>query len=470
MNLFLKISFVFLFVHISYANDVIKLPKHFKTENTFSGDLSATNSFHLVFSKNKKNKMYSVHSFLFDGENVIKLTPFENKKSYSLLSFHKKNDVLSLLLTYKIKKDNYLQRVDINTTTKEITKKEPALHKDFVTVIRDDNRSIVIYKSDEDFSIFQYNGTDNVLKSTLKLDKENKAYDDFFEGKKIDAVKTNEFVANGSTLNSRVYLDNSDLIFTKENTKDNYTEVVKVSLNDKELKRSEIKKYDNKREGKAYKKFTSFYQNNKIFQFGNDKKEANIKIYNTNNSNNTDIKIDDSLVSKIKGNDSFSGIESFLKQAGKNKHNTTITVNPTKNNKLKVRVDYVDITYSYHYNWWWHHHQFMMWQQQNMIMNNVRSSIPSGFGPRQPNDLYFNSYIIKKEKRYFELLLNTNNEILNEELPDNIYKEIDKKEFIDKLENMKDIKHESSCFLKNSYRYIGYSKKLKGFIIQTNKI
>jgi hypothetical protein len=34
-------------------NNQIKIPKHYKTENTFSGDLSDTNSFHLIFAKNK---------------------------------------------------------------------------------------------------------------------------------------------------------------------------------------------------------------------------------------------------------------------------------------------------------------------------------------------------------------------------------------------------------------------------------
>lgn len=374
-----------------------------------------------------------------------------------------------MLLTYKIKKDSYLQRVDINTQTKEIFKKEPIVHKDFSTVIRGENRSILIYKNDEKISISQYNGTDKVLKSTFNF-KDKESYKDFFGSENIDAIKTNEFIANGSTLKSRVYLDKSNLVFTKENVDNNYTEVVKVSLNDLKLIPSRINKFSNKRKVKSYKKFTSFYHDNKIYQFGNNKEEASIKIHNINNNRNKKIELNASIASKIKGNERFSGMENFLKKAGKNKYNTTITVNPTEGNKVKVRVDYVDINYSYHYNWWWHHHQFMMWQQHNMMMNNIRTSVPGGFGPTQPNDLYFNNYIIKEDKRYFELLLNSNNEVLNDALPYTIYKDIDKKKYIKKLEDISDLKHESSCFLKNSYRYIGYSRKLKGFIFQTNKI
>ncbi len=458
-----------MFAYNSFANNFIKLPKHFKTENTFSGNLSDNRSFHLVFSKNKKNKMYTVHSFLFDGDKITELTPFENKKSYSVLSFHQDKDILSLLLTYKIKKDSYIQRVDVNTMTNEIIKNEPKEHDDFLTVIRDNNRSILLYKNDDKFVISQFNGTNEVVEFTLNL-KENIEFKDFIGSTSIDAVKTDEFVANGSTLSSRVYLDQSNLIFTKENVSDNYTELVKIPLNNLELLPSKIKRFDNKKEVKAFKKFTSFYHNNKIYQFGNDKKEANVKIHNINTNSSTNININSSLDSKIKGNESFSGMEEFLKKAGKNKYNTTITVNPTKDNHVKVRVDYVDVNYSYHYNWWWHHQQFMMWQQHNMMMNNIRTSVPGGFGPSQPNDLYFNTYLIEKEKRYFELLLNDSNEILNDNSSKYKYKDVDKKKYIKKLESISDLRHESSCFSENSYRYIGYSRKLKGFIFQTNKI
>jgi hypothetical protein len=198
------------------------------------------------------------------------------------------------------------------------------------------------------------------------------------------------------------------------------------------------------------------------------KKNGYIKIYDINTKKVLkEISIDNNLNAFIKGNEDFDGIENFLKKANKVKHNATITVNKTKNNNLKIRVDYVNKTYSYNYNWWWHHHHFMMHQQ--MIMNQVNFSRPGGFGPVQPNDFHFKNYLIKKGKRYFELVLNQNYVLLNTN-EDTIYKEVNKQKYIDQLEKITDLKKESSCFLKDSFRYIGYSRNLNAFTIMTNKL
>ncbi|WGH74614.1 hypothetical protein P8625_10990 [Tenacibaculum tangerinum] len=468
MNLLLKFSFFFLFVSMSYANTVrnlVTLPKHFKVEDTFSGDLSEKESFHLIFSKNKQNRKNTVHSFIYDGKTITELQPFESVEKYSLISFHKKQGILSLLLSYKEKNKEYIRRVDINLNTKEIKQETPFVHEDYLSSIRENDRSILIYKTKEEITISQFIGINQPKKFTYTFRKKNDDYSTFFNENKLEAIKTNEFIANGSTANFRVYFDENHLIFTKESTSDNITNVVTVPLDEKDFIPSKIKTFTNKKADGIYKKFTSFYFDSKIYQFGNDKKTGSIKIHHITTNKSKLINVDDSLSSKIKGNDAFAGVTAFLKQAGKNKHKTTITANPTKNNKIKVRVDYVNIDYSYHYNWWWHHQQFMMWQQQNMMR-----TIPSGFGPSQPNDIYFNTYTFAEEKRYFEILLDSEGNLLNEELPETMYKEIDKKKYIEKLEEIKDFKYESSCFLKNSFRFISYSRKQQGFIFQTNKL
>lgn len=471
MNLFFKFLFILLFTNISYANStftkLIKLPKNYKVKNTFSGDFSDNDSFHLVFSKNKENKKHSVHTFFFNGKNIDRLKPFEYEEEYSVVSFHKNNNIISLLLTYKTKKESYLKRVDIDIISKEITHNKPILHKDYFTSIRTKDRSILIYKNKSEISIIEFTGTNEAKKNTIKFNQRNKEYLYFFSPDYIDAIKTDEFIANGSVSDLRVYLDNSNLIFTKDNGNKNYTKLINVSLKPNNFKYSPIYKFTTKE--KLYKKFTSFYHNNKIYQFLNDKKQGVINILTIKNDSIKTFFLNNLLSSKIRSNKSFLGIENFLKQAGKNKYNTTITINPTLDDNIKLRVDYVNINYSYHYNWWWHHQQFLMMNHQNMI-NNIKINTPTHFGPSPNNDIHFNTYLIKKEKRYFELLLNNKGEILNKELAETVYKEIDKKKFIKKLENIEDIKHESSCFLKNSYRYIGYSNKLKGFIFQTKKI
>lgn len=475
MNRILFFAITIFFVCSSFANTivdkVIKLPKHFKVENTFSGNLSNTKSFHLVFSKNKKNKQYTIHSYLFDGKNVEAIKPIENDKEYQVISFHQQDNMLTLLLSFKKKKDKFLRPVSINLETKKVIESEPIAHEDFSTSFREKNRSVLIYETDDKLTIKEFVGASQPTESELVFSGKKDIIKKYLKDNSIVPVKTNEFVKNGAVSSLKGYLTGKNLLISKDNDNDNTTQVLNLNFSTKKIEPSGIKNFTNLNGEKEFKKFTSYINNDKLYQLGLNKKNGKIKISDikSNKTTNT-IDLNASLTSKIKGNKDFQGMENFLKNAGKNKYKATITVNNTNENKVRVRVDYVDKTYNYHYNWWWHHTQFMMWQQQQMMMNHARMSVPSGFGPRQPNDFAFEIASVENEKRYFELVIDVNGQLVDGELPNTIYKEIDKKQYIDKLEDVKDIKHESSCFLKDEFRYIGYSKKIKAFVFQTNKI
>lgn len=450
--------------------DIIKLSKKFKVSNTFSGDLSDTKSFHLIFSKNKKNKLYTIHSYLFDGENIQAIQTIENKEEYQVVSFHQKDDTLTLLLSYKKKKNNFLNLVSIDLKTKKITEKEPIKHDDFSTSFREKNRSVLIYKSDDKIIIKEFVGANQPYKSEYIFNGKNDELNKLLKDKSITSIKTDEFVANGAIGQVKGYLENKSIIITKQYAKENETDIVSLSFKEELLVPSKINTFINAKQDKiGFKKYTSYYNSGKLYQLALGKKSGKIKISDTkSNKDLNTIILNESLSSKIKGNKEFQGIENFLKNAGRNKYNATITVNPTKSKKVRIRVDYVNQEYSYHYNWWWHHHQFMMWQNQMNIHHNF--SAPSGFGPSQPNDFVFESISVKKAKRFFEILIDSKGLFLNEELPETIYKEVDKKEYINKLEDLQNLKHKSSCFLKHDFRYIGYSKNQKGFVIKTDKI
>ncbi len=459
-------------------NNQITLPKHYKTENTFSGDLSETSSFHLIFTKNKKTKKFEVFSYLFNGEKIDKLPSFINEKSYSVVSFHKKNNILSLLLSYKIKKESFVKRIDFNLSTKSKTEHQPFKNEDFLTSIRQKEKSILIYKDYKEkksFRIFEFIGNSKPVVKELKLKRRKDKVEAFFKDKSVSSVKTDEFVANGSTNDIRVYFENNTLFFTKDTEDPFQINVVGIDLNNKRTNVTQVLKFDLNKSNltpkfvtfknaneKKFKKATSFLSNNKLFQLALSKDTGliNIADINTSKSLNT-ITLDENLNSKAKGNPDFKDIRSFLKRAGKNRYKATITANKTKTDKIIVRVDYVDITYRYNYNWWWHHQQMFMHQQQ------IQMSVPTGFGPRQPNE---DVYTFSEKKRFFELLLDANGQLLNEDLPETFYKEINKKEYIDKLDDVKGYSMESSCFLKGSFRFIAYSKKSKVFTIQTNPL
>ncbi len=448
----------------------IKLEKHYKIENTFSGNLSSDNSFHLIFTKNKKTKKYEVFTYTFDGNKIEEAQTIVHEKPFSVVSFHKENDILTLLLSYDQKKDTFLKKVEININNKEHVISEKMPHDDFITSFREKNRSILIYKTNDALTFKNFSLSNTPKESIYTFTGKEDPIKAFFKDNSVVALKVDEFVVNGATTPLKAYLNNNEIVFTKDDLKKKSTSLINISIEKEIIRQPEIFSFLNESSSKKFKKHTSYFSNKKLFILGLHKKAGNIKIYDSKKKQllNT-VDINESLISKIKGNPKFSGIEEFLKNAGRNKYEPTITVNKTKTDNVKIRVDYVNKDYSYHYNWWWHHHQFMMWQNQ-MHMQNMNISVPSGFGPSQPNEIAFDYAGTNKENRFFELLVDSKGFVLEESLPESFYKEINKKEYVDELEKEHILKHKSSCFLKNSFRYIYYSKKNKEFIIKTKPL
>ena len=470
INTFVILLFTITLFAIENPKTNIKLDKHYKIENTFSGDLSNENSFHLIFTKNKKSKKFDVFTYIFDGTSVTELKPIESKKKLSVVSFHKKNNTLSLLLSYKNKGKKFLKEYTVDTTNNEIIASEAMNHEDFVASFREKNRSVLIYKTDETLVFKNFTSLQTVKTATYTFSKKDDYIKEYFEDESVEAVKTDEFVANGAIGTLRSYLKGDDIFFTKENQKKNTTALLKLSLNSERIEGNNIKIFTNKNNKKRFKKHTSYYNNDHLFLLGLNKKTGTIRIFDTNTSKElSSITIDSSIKEYIKADSKFSGIEKFLKKAGKNRFNPTITVNKTTTENLKVRIDYVDKDYNYHYNWWWHHHQFMMWQN-HMQMQQINFSRPGGFGPSQPSELPFYLAKEQKQKRFFEIIIDSNGLLNNEANFETTFKDIDKKKHIDNLENKKKIKHKSSCFLDNSFRYIGYNKRQKIFFFKTETL
>jgi len=472
MKIKIAMLVMMLFLNIGFANliedELIKLPDHFKVENTFSGDLPDNKSFHLIFAKNKNTKRFEIFSYLYDGDKVIEMGVIKNKHSYSLVSFHSNGNMLSLLLNYKIKKENFIRKIELNIESKEISESKAFGHKDFETSFRKVDRSILIYKSKTDLLIRQFKGSEEAQEKNINISIEGTSIKRYFKDQYISSINTDEFVDNGSTLKLKVYLIEDDLVFTKEDQKGNQTSVLIFSLNnDNDPFRNSFSNTN----AIKFKKSTSYVFDNKLYQLAISKDKGTIKVWDIyTNRVLSEIALQESLGKYVKSKENFKGITDYLKQAAKKKYIPTIAVNKTIAGIGLVRIDYVDITYSYNYNWWWHHHQFMMWQQQQMhFQNNMMNSVPN-FGPSLSNNYILDLYKFESDDRYFELLIDGKGSIANNDNTETVYSDLNKEEYIDKLEDIDDFKYESSCFLKDSFRFIAYSKVRKGFVFQTNEL
>ncbi|HHC80026.1 MAG TPA: hypothetical protein ENK46_09105 [Flavobacteriia bacterium] len=453
------------FLNIAHATDVIKLPKYFSVKSTFSGNLSDNESFHLIFTKDTRTKKFVVFPYFYNGISTEKFKQLVSDEPYSLVSFHYDNDIVSVFLSYKVRNDYFLKKISLYRLTKEVKQSEPFPHNDFLTSIRNKDKSIFIYKSKDRFLVRQFNKNEPNINSELDIQKTQNVIEIFFEDNKVVAVKTDEFVSNGPTSKIKVYYIDGKLVFTKVIRALNQTEILEVFLGNEKLTTS-LRSFSMTTKD-YYKKMASFVVDGTLFQLGVSKDRGSIKIWDYLNKKELNvIPIDGSLNSKIvKGND-FVDFSKFLKQSARRKHIPTITVNKASDNLFRLRVDYVDVTYSYNYNWWMFHQKMMMHQQ--MQMQQAMNSVPR-FGPDDPGDITFDTYTIKNDNRFFEIVLDDKGRIVQER-PQSIYGEINKKEYIEKLEELSDIKYESSCFLKIGFRYFGYSKSSKGFVIYTEKL
>lgn len=452
-------------------NSVIKLEKHFKVESTFSGDFSKekSTSFHLILTKNKKTKKYDTFIYLFDGNNTNKIGVLTQEKSHGINSFYKNGNILTLLISYKIKRDHFVKRVDIDVVSNKIKEHKAISNEDLLTSLRTDSKVYFVYKTKKELKVIVLSDLDINKETKYVFKKRNDEVKEYFNNTFVTAVKTDEFVANGAVSNARLYLSDSKLFFTKQD--DNYTELLSFNISDDALKPS-FKIFNNNLNRLNFKKNTSYVLKDKIFLLGLGKKEASFSVFNIDNQDplNT-VDLNDNLLTKASKGKDFVNIKEFLKQAAKNKHNATVTVNKSVNNKLNVRIDYVDVSYSYNYNWWWHHQWMFQMNQMHMnnVMHQVRSNIPTGFGPNQEEDSFVNFYKKNNEKVYFQFTINSDGNVEDQESK-SIYKEIDKKKYIDKLADISNLKFESSCFINDEFRFISYNKSLKRIIIQKNSV
>ena len=277
--LILLIVFVFT-IETNSNNNVfneITIPKIFKIEKTFSGDISDTNSFHLIFTKNKKTKDYVVFTYVYDGSKIIELPDFITSKHATILSYHNKNGILTLLVSNRLSKKSFLTKVDYNLVSNKVTKSMSLNHVNFEKVLREKERSVLIYKSDDFLTVKSFIGNADADVKILTINKLD-VINDYFRDNYIGAVKTDEFIKNGSTTRFKLYLHRNELIFTKDTKLFANTEVIKLNLDADKLFVKESS-FDNDLNEETIQ-IGSFYSNQLLYQFILKSEKSYISIFN----------------------------------------------------------------------------------------------------------------------------------------------------------------------------------------------
>ncbi len=460
------IIIILLFSNFLFAN-TIKLSDNYKLKSTLSGKLSKDLSLHLIFSINKTNKLHTIHPYIFDGKIIKELALIENKSEVEIVSFHKNSNILAIFFRLKSTKKKLI-KTTINLTTNKITRAADKPHSHFFGSFEENGASTLLYKNKKELIIHQFHGEkENTFTYNFKNNED--PLNLFFKSKALSSIKSDEFVIDGSTKKSKIYLNKGKLILTKDNYKKLTTDVIELLLKNKKIPISKTGFLLEKEDSISFKKMATYYTNNHLYQLALNKKEGTLQIIDLKNKKSkTVIAIDSTLNSKIRGNSNFEGLKSFLKNSALKRYTPTITVNKSMNDTYRVRLNYVDFRNAYiNRHWWFFQQQEKLWKlhQKDFIQNT-----PPLHGPSQPNEFPFNYARTQTKQRFFELLIDENGVILDTALPKTIYPKINKNIHAEKLRNNKHFSMKSYCFTNKGFRYMVYSKNTKTIKLFNDKL
>ncbi len=447
--------------HANVFNDEIILPDNYKIKGSFSGELSGNKSFHIVVAQDKGKKNYELFVYKYTDSEILFLNTATYDNQPTVLSFHSSNDVLTLIVSFQKKRKDYYNIVDFNLETKNVSISEDTLNENTLVTFRDKEVTILLNGDKKELIATKIINSKIFTKITADKDQYNIVLFNKYFNATVDAINQNEYVKNGSVKNRKAYYKDDILTFTKDkSTKENegkshdtslfYFDLNKAASNINEvvIKGSNLPNIS---------EYNSYLLDDKLVQITSNGKNGFLLIHDKEGRkvlNNIDLlKLDFTKVTK---GENFESIEKFLKETKKKKYLTTITLNKTKDLNYFLRVDYVENTYSYNSNWWWWHHQMFMMQQQQMMMHN---NVPTGFGPGL-NDDYEHYFAYEEGEDFsFQLSFDINGKLVDQSSDNTIYEIIDKKNYVDELNDDKTLKHSSSCFVEGIFRYMGYNKK-----------
>lgn len=461
MKVFITAFFLLLFTGKPVLNNKIQLKENQKVESTFSGNTSGENSFHLIITKNKSAKEYTITPYIYKEGSVTELKPINFDNKPDVLSFHNNENVISIVTKTKHQRHDVLNVIDIDTSLDIHLKSENIDVEDFTTLVRRKDRNILVFSVKASMTVLDAQNANNIIKTKVIPNEETK---DFFKNmnkKGIQSVNNQEFVRNGSILQFKIYGEEDSLILTRKIGKINATQVVTVPLNGEQEIIVDSKTYKNG--DSDFKKTTSYVTNKKLFQLKLDKKQVKLDIFSLTNEEKKTIDI--AKIKTIKKASGFKDIKSFLRLAVQWSNVPTVTVNKTKKGNLKVRVDYIELgNYIYQHDWWAHHRVFeqQIWWQQQHFMRQAQKNL-SKFGPSSEENIYSFGFIPKRT--HFEFVLNRTDTIVPLDESETEFVDIDRIKYIDEIDNNRKLKYLSTVFTDTKIRYIAYNKKDKTFTI-----
>ena len=444
---------VLLFTNLILANTdplSIKLKDSQKLVQTFSADWKQEQAIHIAVLKNKNTKTYDLVPFLADkSQGVQELASLSLEDEPRIESLHVSKEFVTLIVNTKEGQEVLDFALDGSNSRKRKLGDE---FENFKVKLRAEGVTHMLAYQEDTLHILSIENSNaiNVQKRPV-LGKTTDVLNELFDDN-LQAIETMEFVEKGSISNSKVYLYDQVIYFTKDDPKASSTALVSVNLTDT-TPITEVKVFNQEGISKI-KDYNSFLNPEELLALSLGKEALQLRVLPIANPKDQSAVYDNAQLSQSK---ITANLDAFLKEASRSRNASTITTNATTDGSILVNLSYVNKK-SYQYNWWFHNWMFnqMMWQQQ-MIQNNVNQmmhSVPTGFGPAP---IEHTLYSISEEQIQF--VITTSGLLENADNAQTNYIQIDKKSYLESLNKVKKHSELSAAFVKDGYSYIYLDKK-----------
>lgn len=445
-----------LFSSISSLAEEIKfqLESHQKLTGTYSGDIDQKTSVHLAMYKDNNTGTYGVKSFYInENDKIFTLDDISVKEEPSIISYHFNQNTsnLTLLIKQGKKNDQHLEIIDLNINTKTVSRNSLADYEDAYLVIREIEKTFLIYKEDKKnkLEIKTIYDSQKDHKETFSFSgKSEEIFKRIFKSKP-ESINTYEFVENGSIQPSKVYYTNDQLIFDHS-----FNQAYSIlSIHPEDQTATTFQEFSLR--GLKIKAINSYIYGSKAFLFINNKKDLNLRSYDLEKG---ELIADVFLQKDFPHYFDVESLEKIIKKSSRKAFSLTGTVNEGVENSMVVNIDFVPTNnYNYNYNWWWHHQflrQQMMWQNQ-MMQQHMRMQMNT-FGPNP--DSYLPEVSLAKKTQSIKLVIDKDFNFIDGKNAESLRPKIDKDKHIKDFEDNRKLKDVTIAFTEKTARAIFYSK------------
>ena len=448
----------------------IELPERAKIEGTYSVTIEKNKSLHLIIAKDRNNKQYIIKPLIRLPDGSLKYFDLVELELLPEILSHHMNGQKIILTGHNYKKKE-LYIIEINAVDGTNTVRAIQDQKQPNFVLRTDDETFLVRRKGNARSLFVQRIRTSEDEELIQIDVPKEKISQF---KRVveslgSEINQNEYVHKGSISESKVYLQDEKLIFTKDNIQ-SYSAWAMTAELDVEtpltflgIKGSSLEKP---------KDYNTYYLDGRMFSVIADKTDLLFSTYDL------ELKTELNAIS-LKNDlaDKYDQTPEFLKRLAKGKMRPTVAINKTKDGNYLVEINQVDKTvYYYNYDWWWHHNWMFndfFWQQHNQHVQDVINNLPSVPRFTPSPDMYEGLDALYAKAIDFEsikFVVDRDGNLLTNSSQETVFQYIDKDEFLDPFKEDNKKLNFTASFTDTTMSYIYQDKKSKDVFVSFQSI